>query len=415
MPTYATPAGPSTPRFLGPEATLKSPLKSPAPSHALLLHKSTFGNGSRVSLNEMQPPPTPTGIRAQLGQLLPRHAEFRARVQIHQINNVPFVSGEFGVRWKFKNVQSHAGPKHGLLDRFKARAEKRRQPHDDKGKGRDHYDSEGSTPKHKLHEIVTPAPDDRHVSTQAGPGAGGGTGAGNLLSRPGQLGTLSSTQTSVVDSLRSQSTSSEWTASSSSNIDSIPSSIASHSTILADIPSLLTYPADRSPTTALAPPLSLTPARGMTHFHKLRDHTVNWNQALDTIIKVDIDRETSQILPCPLKLVVMQRVIPDDPNGPPQNPRLGAVYLNLAEYIDKGSVERRYLLKESKINATLKVNRTLDFLCTRLISLLFSSPYKWSTSAGNHTTLPHLSLKKRLWLASQTFLKMMPSKSVPVP
>jgi hypothetical protein len=68
-----------------------------------------------------------------------------------------------------------------------------------------------------------------------------------------------------------------------------------------------------------------------------------------------IDRETYQIQPHPLKLVVMQRVIPDDPDGSPQNPRLGAVYLNLAEYIAKGSVERKYLLKESKINAVLKV------------------------------------------------------------
>ena len=75
---------------------------------------------------------------------------------------------------------------------------------------------------------------------------------------------------------------------------------------------------------------------------------------------MDIDRETLQVMHNPLKLVVMQRVIPDDPHGPPQNPRLGAVYLNLAEYIDKGVVERRYLLKESKTNAILKV---------RLISL----------------------------------------------
>ena len=51
----------------------------------------------------------------------------------------------------------------------------------------------------------------------------------------------------------------------------------------------------------------------------------------------------------------MQRVIPDDPDGNPSNPRSGAVYLNLAEYVGQGSVERRYLLRESKTNATLKV------------------------------------------------------------
>ena len=93
----------------------------------------------------------------------------------------------------------------------------------------------------------------------------------------------------------------------------------------------------------------------MTPYLKLKDHSVVWSQTLDPILKFDIDRETSQVLPNPLKLVVMQRINFEDPYGSPQNPRLGAVYLNLAEYINQGNVERRYLLKESKTNATLKV------------------------------------------------------------
>jgi len=88
---------------------------------------------------------------------------------------------------------------------------------------------------------------------------------------------------------------------------------------------------------------------------KLKDHSVVWSQTLDPILKFDIDRETTQILPNPLKLVVIQRINHEDPHGLPQNPRLGAVYLNLAGYINQGNVERRYLLKESKTNATLKV------------------------------------------------------------
>jgi hypothetical protein len=35
--------------------------------------------------------------------------------------------------------------------------------------------------------------------------------------------------------------------------------------------------------------------------------------------------------------------------------RLGALYLNLSEYVGHGKVERRYLLRDSKTNATLKV------------------------------------------------------------
>ncbi|TFK28293.1 hypothetical protein FA15DRAFT_75915 [Coprinopsis marcescibilis] len=105
----------------------------------------------------------------------------------------------------------------------------------------------------------------------------------------------------------------------------------------------------------------LSPSRGITPYLPLKEHSIGFNFPLNAILKFDIARGNAQdqkkpnILPNEFKLVVMQRVIPDDPDGPPQNPRLGAVYLNMAEYVDKGKVERRYLLKESRVNATLKI------------------------------------------------------------
>lgn len=87
-----------------------------------------------------------------------------------------------------------------------------------------------------------------------------------------------------------------------------------------------------------------------------------WQHTLSTTLRFDIQRDTLGLLPNPLKLVVMQRVIPDDPDGNPSNPRLGAVYLNLAEYVGQGSVERRYLLRESKTNATLKLTIELEHI-----------------------------------------------------
>lgn len=77
---------------------------------------------------------------------------------------------------------------------------------------------------------------------------------------------------------------------------------------------------------------------------------------------MDIERSDSALLlPCPLKLVVTQPRDKDkdkeDLPHPhkPSNPRLGAVYLDLAQYAEKGEVSRRYLLRESKTNALLKV------------------------------------------------------------
>jgi len=110
-----------------------------------------------------------------------------------------------------------------------------------------------------------------------------------------------------------------------------------------------------APPSLSAIPVSSTPAGGMTLYLKLKDHSVLWSQTLDPILKFDIDRETTQILPNPLKLVVIQRINHEGPHGSPQNPRLGVVYLNFTEYIIQGNVECRYLLKESKTNATLKV------------------------------------------------------------
>jgi N-terminal C2 in EEIG1 and EHBP1 proteins len=275
-----------------------------------------------------------------IGHLLPRHANFRARIQIHQISSVPFVSGEFGVRWKFKGVQSSSAQKKGLLGRVKAKAKI-----NDKGKGRElDIDLLPSTPNYDVFPITPilahPAsaipielpssrlPTDRSIS-------------------------LSSVETDNTSSLVPSSQSS-LTASSQPTLHWADSSNpatanASHTTMvpestLSELPDPLTVP------------IGSTLRRGTTPFLKLKDHSVVWSHTLDTLLKFDIDRETSQIHPNPLKLVVMQRVIPDDPDGSPQNPRLGAVYLNLAEYVGKGSVERKYLLKESKTNSVLKVS-----------------------------------------------------------
>ena len=322
-----------------PEDTLKSP------SH--FRYKTLVPQGSTISVNELLPPPTPSaGIRAQIGHLLPRHANFRARIQIHQISSVPFVSGEFGVRWKLKGVQSSSSAqKKGLLGRVKSKAKT-----NDKGKGRE-FDPELLPSSTGNHDVFPITPIILAHPTSALP-----------LELPPSIpptdrsASLSSVETDLISSHVPSSQSSLTTSSqptlhwadSSSSLDPATAN-ASHVTVVPD--STLTESPD-----LLIVPITSTLRRGTTPFLKLKDHSVIWSHTLDTLLKFDIDRETHQIQPNPLKLVVMQRVIPDDPGGSPQNPRLGAVYLNLAEYIGKGSVERKYLLKESKTNSVLKVS-----------------------------------------------------------
>ena len=283
-----------------------------------------------------------------IGHLLPRHANFRARIQIHQISSVPFVGGEFGVRWKFKGVQSSSASKKGLLGRVKAKAKI-----NDKGKGRElDADLLPSTPNYDVFPITPILAHPASVVSVQLPSSI------PPIDRSVSLSSVETDHTSshVPSSQSSLTTSSQPTlhwADSSTPISPVTPN-ASHVTVVLDsTPSETPDP--------LTNPISYTLRRGTTPFLKLKDHSVIWSHTLDTLLKFDIDRETYHIHPNPLKLVVMQRVIPDDPDGSPQNPRLGAVYLNLAEYIGKGSVERKYLLKESKTNSVLKVSMFFFF------------------------------------------------------
>ncbi|KAJ7243611.1 N-terminal C2 in EEIG1 and EHBP1 proteins-domain-containing protein [Mycena haematopus] len=106
--------------------------------------------------------------------------------------------------------------------------------------------------------------------------------------------------------------------------------------------------------------------RGQTPFLPLHEHSVVWDHPLSAVVQMSIDRDTQRLLPHPFTLKVVQRVVSGDPDAP-ANPRLGTVELDLAEYTDsvpadninvprKGTVTRRYLLNDSKTNATLRLS-----------------------------------------------------------
>ncbi|KDR76955.1 hypothetical protein GALMADRAFT_210142 [Galerina marginata CBS 339.88] len=353
----------SPPQRVSPEDTLKSP----RPRHHLFLNKPLSANGSNISVNEIPSTPhtphTPIpGIRA-LNHLLSRHTYFRARITIHQISSVPFVSGEFGVRWKFKGVHTPTGQKQGLLDRVKARAERRTvSDKSDKGKAREDSGETEASRDRPSEAVNTLLPtEDGHVGVRQI------VGVGRSASGPSSVPmTRSGTSSSHVSSVSSRSSHTDHSQHLSADWGTNSSSLSTNSSSLTVAPTPSSTSSDIStltiPNTPTLVNVSSTPARGMTAFVKLKSHSVIWSHTLEPILKFDVDRENSQVLPNPLKLVVMQRVIPDDPQGVPQNARLGAVYLNLAEYINQGSVERRYLLKESKTNATLKLTIEMEYV-----------------------------------------------------
>ncbi|QRW25909.1 N-terminal C2 in EEIG1 and EHBP1 proteins [Rhizoctonia solani] len=103
------------------------------------------------------------------------------------------------------------------------------------------------------------------------------------------------------------------------------------------------------------------PGRGRTPTVAIADHTVRWDELVEMAVPMGIVKETKGLMPADLKLTVEQ--VPQSPEHLVK-PRaaLGVVRINLAEYAGKGPVTRRYLLRESKTNATLKLTIQVKWL-----------------------------------------------------
>lgn len=304
---------------------------------------------TRPHLRPASPTAHSSGFRAQLAHLLPRHAIFLLRLTIHQLSSVPFVNGEFEVRWKFKGVTSGGG----LLGKVKGKGKAigtNGNASSAKGKEKEKpHESEMDTANVDAIANAVDASDVQSIS--------------NSNSSHSHDPTIPSVIVSANTPISPGSTSNTRTVSTPSTSSSSPHSRPQHvppQYLSADwLPQ--STPPDPTPSLAKSPPAAYSPAKGHTLFEQLKDHTVEWEQTLDVMVQMGIGRETNELGDCEAKFVVMQRVIPGDPDAP-RNPRLGAVSLNLAQYVDAGVVTRRYLLRESKTNATLKLTVQLEHI-----------------------------------------------------
>ncbi|KAF9452133.1 hypothetical protein P691DRAFT_756733 [Macrolepiota fuliginosa MF-IS2] len=300
----------------------------------------------KYSASNLLDPPVPSpsyGFRAQINQLIPRHSYFRVRVHVHQIDSVPFVNGQFSARWKFKHVHSPPSQRHGILGMVKTRSK----------------NGDNTSPVDSVPSVVisTNTSDSSSTRVPSFSSSSSASSAIPTLQAP-HLATHSDPAISPFSSNGAN---------------------ASRTTLHIHPPTIKTCAPTSpnfSPFTEVSPgpspallPSNINPhtsARGSTPYLDLKDHSVHWNQQLSTIVRLDVERDSGSILPCPFKLVVMQRVKLDphhDAHLASAEPhRLGALHLNLSEYVGHGSVERRYLLRESKTNATLKLTIELEFI-----------------------------------------------------
>ncbi|KIL66044.1 hypothetical protein M378DRAFT_161272 [Amanita muscaria Koide BX008] len=302
-----------------------------------------------------------------LQHFLPRHAYFRANLKIHQISNIPLVSGRFSVRWKFKNVHSPPRTKYGIFGL---------------GKGR----SRPNTPMVPIERLVSDKRNGMNDSTGSEPNIDDYPVPSVVISSSSDY---ASTSMSIRPSNLTQSHSRPSSDSSSSCRSNAISPIPFHDKFSPRLSPTGLHRPDRdglSPAQPWSPPLSPwddlqtararpakpTPlvtaqstardaaSRGQTAIVDLKDYSVMWHHSVTTVLRLDVSRDSGMLAPSQLKLVVVQHPVRNDPESVPQNPRLGALYLNMAEYVDKGAVQRKYLLKESKINAILTLTIELE-------------------------------------------------------
>ena len=103
------------------------------------------------------------------------------------------------------------------------------------------------------------------------------------------------------------------------------------------------------------PAASSAEQHGITERSPIQNHRAFWEYEKLLQVRTVVDK--SQMLQeCEIEFQVFQEFTP---NNRHDREYLGNVKLNLAEYVEQGEpdegVVRRYLLQDSKINATLKV------------------------------------------------------------
>ncbi|KAH8827141.1 hypothetical protein DL96DRAFT_1556280 [Flagelloscypha sp. PMI_526] len=289
-------------------------------------------------------------LRTHFHQLLPRHVTFHVRLQIHLLDSVPLVSGQFATKWKIKggttNGTATPNNKSGILHKVRRTSRRpSRPPSRQSTAGNEHEDDESSPESSSATE---------HSSNR----------------RQNSYGPLGVSRTTTMDS-KSSSKSILLNGTTTPDLlsDDYPTPSLTSASTSDSLPSSL----PTSLTSSSTPTEYISRPRGITPFRPLRDHSVTWEHTLDSIVKMDVDRDSKDLLSSYLKLSVMQEVIPGDLDAP-QNPKLGELHLNLAEYAGAGPngdgknggatsvnrVTRRYLLEQSKTNATLKLTLEME-------------------------------------------------------
>jgi hypothetical protein len=295
-----------------------------APTIVKSLHLFPYSPSSSLSPSSPLPSPSPghgpgSRLRSQISHLLPRHALFHVHLTIHQINAVPLLRGEFGVRWRFSHAREISEEKGGaggaggngsgttLLSRMKGKMKS--------GGGSSKVAEEGKGSE-KERESEEDDEDGRETSsspttTDSNTISSSGDDANSLFAAHANRKTAAPPPPPLPP-LPGMYLTPDWHPSSlhtpafghpiptASTIT--PSSFRPITPLLsASVPSTSTSPLSPSPIS----PVSHA-RKGSTPFAPLKDHAASWEHSVAVVVRLGIDRETNVLLPNELQLDVVQ-------------------------------------------------------------------------------------------------------------
>ncbi|KIJ27947.1 hypothetical protein M422DRAFT_784675 [Sphaerobolus stellatus SS14] len=322
---------------------------TPRPPYA---RQTSSNERKNTSSSLSSPVPTPanasaTNLVTHLRDLLPlhKHATFHVKVAIHELYSVPFISGQFRIKWKFEDLVAvdKDGKPLGFgkalarkLERDKKKKESADSVASPKGKEKERekdddmdVDSPLNDLPHILHGDIVASPPPRTTSL------------------PTAYDNFDLTPDISPDQLRRSDPILHYPPPSPTKLARPPPNPAGMTSSSKSSPKLGTLDVDFR-----------TDARGFTEFYPLDHFKVKFETEIDAAVQMSIEKETLKLMSSTLKLTVLQLVIPGDPAAPP-NPRLGHVCVDLAEYANLGPVTRNYLLRRSKVNALLRMTLTV--------------------------------------------------------
>jgi hypothetical protein len=272
------------------------PAHKPGANLSSNIQPASMIRAASISSHEATRPATPIHQNAFLSHihhLFPHHALFHVKLHIHQISSVPLVRGEFGVRWKFRKVQASRSA--GFLQKVKVKGKDRaiqaspepsrpRDLSDDSDDDNDNDTNDGSQASHSAIVPAVVVTSDIHPTRSFSSNSSASASSALLDS--------SISMTSANTSVSHPDAHVKLGARRASDNQSI-SSAATRS------PTRETMALDNTTEGYSAP-------RGMTAYLPLKEHGVTWEHTVDVVVQMAIDRDTRELQPSPLKLVVLQ-------------------------------------------------------------------------------------------------------------